>query len=256
MKKLNLASSLSFVLVGLAACAVQPAGDDDDEAGGVRPVETMAPASCSGVPDGTVEERIFYAAASVPYGQTCEPHVQSCTCSAGEWICQGPLTETFCEVLCPDQATRVGGADDAPVCECQAGYVLEDAACSPACPDHSHWDDVRDGCVCDPDYFVNEQRTACVYGDDLCPEHSFYEAAPDGELHCLCDPGYVVNWDRDACVLPGEECPAGRPKMVVNGVVIICCPADAVAVQYSSSTGATCLCPEGQAYDESANECS
>jgi hypothetical protein len=242
-----------LVTIGLTACVQELVEDEERDRHDPAPAATTA--GCGTSPDGSTEEHVFYQAATVPYGEQCQPQPQSCTCAAGQWLCPGPFAKATCQVLCPPNATRVGGTDQAPLCECLPGYVMQGTACLPACPSHSHADATGQQCVCDADYFANAQGNACVPGDELCPAHSHYQPQPDGALHCQCDAGYVVDWDKDACVLPGEECPAGHPKMVVNGKLIICCPAEALAVSYSSETGPTCVCPEGQSYDAQANEC-
>jgi hypothetical protein len=246
---------------------------DVDGATGDAAADGAAPVGCGEFASGETSTRTLFEAATVAHGEMCRSEEQTCTCADGEWVdCTGTFAAEACEVLCPEGATRMGGTDEAPLCECEPGMMLADDACVSRCPENAHYDVDADRCACDEDYFVVDG--ACVHAEDLCPENSHFAPGPDGAPGCACDEGFVTNvdrdacvprgeecpeglvpnFDRDACVPPGEECPEGRPRIVINGELILCCPADAVSVVLSGRM-ASCNCAEGERYNPAANTC-
>lgn len=211
--------------------------------------------SCGDTPDGAQAQRTRFEADSVAYGDTCQPEVQTCTCTDGSWTdCTGAFTETECSVACPEGASRIGGTPDAPDCQCESGFTIVDGQCTARCnQENQRFDAASNNCVCVDEHFLVDG--ACVHGEDLCPENSRYTPGPDGANECTCNEGLVLNFDGDACVQPGQECPEGRPRMIMNDVLILCCPENALSVLYSGGM-ASCRCEAGQSYNPVDNTCS
>jgi hypothetical protein len=147
-------------------------------------------------------------------------------------------------------------------CVCDEGYVpnVQRTACvledtETDCPENSHHE-IRNGeagCYCDDGYVVNDAGNACVPADEGCPDNSHYDLR-DGQAGCYCDPGYIVDEAGTSCVLPEDECPEGRPSVTINGTLLVCCPPEATAATYRDGQ-ASCVCPEGSAYDRAGNAC-
>ncbi len=151
-----------------------------------------------------------------------------------------------------------GSMIDEETCACLPGYVddYEGTACVPpedACQPHATYSE-RDGdCRCEEGYVESEDGTSCIDGDDLCPAHGHFVQDGD-QMLCECDEGYVTSYDRDACVLPEDVCPEGRPSLVINGEVLLCCPNDATSVAISNGRY-YCNCEEGNVWDADSNQC-
>ena len=160
---------------------------------------------------------------------------------------------------CPANSTRIENSDP-PACACNEGYAFDESGdlCVVVeqnnCPPHSSpfEENGQSGCRCDEGYVANQAGNACVLPANACPENSSYYQE-NGQSGCRCDEGYVVNSAGNGCEL-AQECPAGNPKATVNGVVVLCCPADAEGVQLSGGVW-SCTCADGESYDAALNQC-
>ena len=172
----------------------------------------------------------------------------------GEQSPNGP-----CEI-CPPNSTPTPGSDPQR-CTCDEGFAFDasGAQCQPiesdSCPPNSSpsSENGQEGCRCDEGYVVNAAGNACVLPADACPANSSY-VEENGQSGCRCDEGYQANAAGNACEALPATCPEGNPKATVNGVVVLCCPANAVGVQLSAGAW-SCVCAEGESYEALSNQC-
>lgn len=169
----------------------------------------------------------------------------------GEQSPNGP-----CE-SCPANSTPIAGSSPL-VCACDEGFEFDSSGTqcvaeqADSCPPNSS-PNGQEGCRCDEGYVVNPAGNACVVPADACPANSSY-VEENGQGGCRCDEGYLANSAGNACEPAPASCPAGNPKATVNGVIVLCCPANAEAVQFSQGTW-SCVCAEGESYQPLSNQC-